>query len=287
MMMLLLDAVPSQAGSNHFLFVSCLTFHNHGTGSSVSSFCVMMMQLSVIWSVVSSFVSFSFRRLAPVETHQPPCRLLLSSLIQRLAKLGGLLVKTLAKPLSKRIKHEFSRYPFTQNILISVGQGTHQLTSRLTIWSAGYKVRSIKPLEEEQALKQGAEFVGESFILTVSIGVLLYEYNSQSVKAKDKEEKAKAKAKAERDELQAKLHALDVRLKALEDVVKENSNSLLNLTGKKYKEPDKSELVPIDDDPQPTDSIDTTTSEDSEISSASTKGESQSWRQWLPWGRTP
>ena len=207
---------------------------------------------------------------------------LFCSIIHRLAKLGGLLVKTLAKPLSKRIKHEFSRYPVTQNVLISIGQGTHQLTSRMTIWSAGYKVRSIKPLEEEQAMKQGAEFVGESFILGVSIGVLLYEVNSQAVKARDKEEKQKAQTQAERDELQAKLRALDVRLKALEEVVKQNSNSLLNLTGKRYKEPDKAVLVPIDDNVA--DELDARNDrESSEILPAD--GSSRpSWLRWPPWG---
>ena len=201
----------------------------------------------------------------------------------RLAKLGGLLIKTLAKPLSKRIKHEFSRYPVTQNVLIAVGQGTHQLTSRMTIWSAGYKVRSIKPLEEEQAMKQGAEFVGESFILTVSIGVLLYEVNSQAVKARDKDEKQKAQTKAERDELQAKLHTLDVRLKALEEVVKQNSNSLLNLTGKRYKEPDKAALVPIDDHAVEDQAVQSDGAS-SELLLPADGSTRPSWMRWPPWG---
>ncbi|GKY96386.1 hypothetical protein MPSEU_000598200 [Mayamaea pseudoterrestris] len=222
-----------------------------------------------------------------------------------LAKLGGLLIKTLAKPLSKRVKHEFSRSPFTQNILVAIGQGTHQLTSRMTIWSAGYKVRSIKPLEEEQAIKQGAEFVGEGFILTVSIGVLMYEYNSQTTKAREKDLQQKAKAQAERDELQTKLHALDVRLKALEVVVKNNSNSLLNVIGKKYKQPEEAELVPIElrpiEEVQATDPTATTLAAASNEADASIGREtgsltasetdsltvdtasSGSWRKWWPW----
>jgi hypothetical protein len=112
--------------------------------------------------------------------------------------------------------------------------------------SAGYKVRSIKPLEEDQALKQGAEMIGEGFVLAVSTGWLLYEYNSSATKTAEKDEIRRAAAKAERDELQAKLHALDVRLLALEDMVKKNNASLLSLGRSNYIAPPAKEIVPID-----------------------------------------
>jgi len=99
----------------------------------------------------------------------------------------------------------------------------------MTIWSAGYRVRSITPLEEDKALKEGAEFIGETFILFVSGGWLVWEYNRGKEKERAKEEAKRAEAKAERDNLQAKLRALDLRLKALESVVKANSQSILNL----------------------------------------------------------
>lgn len=38
----------------------------------------------------------------------------------------------------------------------------------MTIWSSGYKVKSIKPIDTEKAMKDGAEFVGEGFVLTIS-----------------------------------------------------------------------------------------------------------------------
>jgi len=147
-----------------------------------------------------------------------------------LTKLAGLLVKTLAKPLSKRIKTDFSRYQTTQNLLVGVGQLTHQVTSRMTIWSAGYKVRSIKPLEAEDAVKKGAEIIGESFVFLVAGGVVVVEYDSSSKKAKLKEEKRLLQMKKENDELDRKLNALDARLKALEKVVVKNRMELLKNT---------------------------------------------------------
>jgi hypothetical protein len=132
-------------------------------------------------------------------------------------------MKTLAKPVSKRIKHEFSRYPFSQKILIGIGQASHQATSRMTIWSSGYKVRSISPLEEDKALATGAEFIGEGFILLVSGMIVVYEYQRSNASAAEKTRVQQAKAKAERDALNSSLKALDVRLQTLEALVKANS----------------------------------------------------------------
>jgi hypothetical protein len=163
-------------------------------------------------------------------------------------KLLGLVLKTLAKPVSKRIKHEFSRYEATQRLLIAIGQTSHQITSRMTIWSAGYKVRSVTPLEREQAMKTGSEFVGEGFILLVSGTVVVWEYTRSKAKETAKLEEQRAIARAERQDLQRKLHALDIRLEALEKVVESNSQSLFTFLqgGKQYVNPPANELVPIE-----------------------------------------
>ena len=131
-----------------------------------------------------------------------------------------MLIKTLSKPLSKRIKHEFSRTEVTQKLLIFIGQTSHQVTSRMTIWSAGYKVRKISPLEEEKALKQGAEFVGESVVFLVSGGWILYEYNQSVMKNNAKDEIRRKQAKSERQALQAQLTQLEERIIYLEAAVK-------------------------------------------------------------------
>jgi optic atrophy 3 protein len=161
-----------------------------------------------------------------------------------------LLVKTLAKPVSKRIKHDFSRNIYTKQILISIGQATHSITSRMTIWSAGYTVRSITPLEVEAALTRGADFVGEAFVLMVSGSMVVWEYNRSATKDRLKEEARRAEARAERNALQVNFKALDARLKAVEEVVQYNSRSIFNVSGKHYVEPEqrKLELVPISEE---------------------------------------
>jgi len=134
-------------------------------------------------------------------------------------------------------------------MLIGIGQKSHTITSRMQIWSAGYQVRSIKPLEQDIALKDGAEFVGEAFVFLVSGTFVIWEYNRSATAAREKDEEVQAKAKAERDALQDKLIALDARLKALELVVSHNQRSLLGLGGRPYVAPDAKLLVEIDDDP--------------------------------------
>lgn len=104
-----------------------------------------------------------------------------------IAKLASLLIKTLAKPMSKKVKLEFSRYETTQNILVAIGQSTHSLTSRMKIWSEGYVVRSIKPLDRETAMTGGSEFVGEAFLFSVAGGLVVWEYNKKSRRGHGKE----------------------------------------------------------------------------------------------------
>lgn len=154
-----------------------------------------------------------------------------------IVKLGSLLVKTLAKPASRRVKHEFSRNENTRKLLIAIGQTTHSVTSRLTIWSSGYSVKKINAIPEEEALANGADFVGEGFVFLVGGGLAVYEYNRSNEKARKKEEEKHKKAEEFAQSLQRKLNALDERLSALEEVVKKQNNSIFNLTKKNYVEP--------------------------------------------------
>lgn len=148
------------------------------------------------------------------------------------------MIKTLAKPLSKRIQHSTQNHPLGQRLLRSVGQSVHTVTSYMTVWAAGYRVRSITRLDDEKALKQGAEFVGETFIFCVSGGWVLYEYNQSQIKAAVAAENKRLQAKAERDQLRTQLHAIDVRLQALE-------TALQNQWGISYRAPPEKTKVPI------------------------------------------
>ena len=115
----------------------------------------------------------------------------------------------------------------------------------MAIWAEGFKVRSVPPLNEEKALSEGADLLGETIVVVVSGGVVIWEYNRNSENARQKEEKRLREIEEESDALEAQLYSLDKRLEALEKVVKANSNSLLGLGGKRYVEPDMEDLVAI------------------------------------------
>ena len=241
---------------------------------SVCVFSVYALMFSSTQLVYYFSSSDEFSPFAVLLTHQFP----------RVTKLATLLVKTLAKPLSKRIKHEFSRYQFTQRILVGIGQTSHQVTSRLTIWSAGYTVRRITPLEDEKAMSTGADFVGESFILLVSGFTVVWEYNRSKEKEREKNEKQREQATQERLTLQAKLHALDVRVKALEQVIEKNSQSILSIGQEKYVPPDSKELVPIDEEEAII--VHKEKSSESQPKPADSKNNQKAnkpWWTWRPW----
>ena len=81
--------------------------------------------------------------------------------------------------------------------------------------------------------------------------------------------------------LQAKLRALDVRLKAVEKVVKHNATSLINLGGQKYVEPAAKDIVPIVDDLQEQRQVIESTIRQLQPTESSGTGESSPW--WKVW----
>jgi len=161
-----------------------------------------------------------------------------------LAKLGSLLIKTLSKPVAKRIKSQMIKNDITRDGLIWVGQKTHALTTRMEIWSSGYTVRSINKLEETEALSRGADILSETFLFGVSGVILVYEYNRSSEKERLKEEKRLQQIRDDASKLQAKLVSLDKRLEALEAYAQANRKSILGLDiGNNYNKPEN--VVPI------------------------------------------
>jgi len=141
-------------------------------------------------------------------------------------------MRTLAKPVSKKIKNECSQYPTTQNLLIRVGQTTHRVTSRLKIWSAGYKVRSIAPLSPDEALLEGAEILGESFIFFVAGGVAVLDYSLSKQKERERVAQESRQVDMYREQIQAALKSIDAKCSSLEHTVQQQRQSIITLEEK-------------------------------------------------------
>ena len=62
----------------------------------------------------------------------------------------------------------------------------------------------------------GSELVGESFVLFVSAGIIIYEYQRSKLKELEKAEKLNAIATKERYELQQQLNTIHTRIETME-----------------------------------------------------------------------
>jgi len=203
----------------------------------------------------------------------------------------SLFIKTLAKPMAKQVKHQAIKIPITRSALIWVGQTSHGITTRMTIWSSGYKVRSITKIEDEKALSRGADLLSESFIFSVSVGILMYEYNRSSIKEEKKEAAKLQKIRDDASKLQAKLDSLDKRLVSLEEFAKANRRSILGIgVNAEYIEPSKDEVVPINDDDteEVNKKAESTASQrnkdsDNAVKISKKNHQQQTKRWWWPW----
>ena len=133
----------------------------------------------------------------------------------------------------------------------------------MTIWSSGYKVRSISKVDDETALSEGADILSESVIFGVSACLLAFEYNRSSEKERRKEETRHKQIRDDSARLQAKLDSLDKRLIALEKYVETKS-----ILGGSYERP--SGVVAINEN-------------DAVTNDADIKVDPQHLRQRRPW----
>jgi hypothetical protein len=140
--------------------------------------------------------------------------------------LASLAIKTLAKPMSKQVKHYFTKSTLTNNLLITIGQTTNNITTRMQIWSAGYKVQNIKKLDKEAAVKQGAELVGEFFIFSVAGALVVWEYDKSKKKEKKKDNNVQQNIIDVRNDLNNRLDGLEKKLGDLEESILLMNNSL-------------------------------------------------------------
>jgi hypothetical protein len=132
-------------------------------------------------------------------------------------KLGSLLVKQIGKPLASRLRIEAGKRPKFANLCTKAGQWQHYISSRITVFANGYKFIGVKPLPEEEAQKNGIEFLSESIVLTVMAGIIIFEYDRGERKTAVK---AAAAAAKERNQ-QKQVDSLEATVKELVSQVEE------------------------------------------------------------------
>eukprot|EP01031_Cornospumella_fuschlensis_P041124 gene41124-50171_t len=143
-----------------------------------------------------------------------------------LLKLAGLLVKTLAKPVANRIKIEARKHPKLSALCVRMGQMSHQLTSRITIISQGYRVLNVDPLPEEEALSRGINILSETFVFTVAGTLLTFEYARSEAKSAQKAQQIEEQDRQFRAYLEQRFEAQQRELQGLQTQLTELQESL-------------------------------------------------------------
>ena len=120
-------------------------------------------------------------------------------------KVFILVVKAVTKPFAKRVKT--SEDPNVIKTSIWVGRFMNRMSHRVNVMGIGHKIKKVKELSEKQARNDGAEFISEGIILSISCGLLGFEYwrrgkadDYKKALAKEQLALEKAKAKAEIEE---------------------------------------------------------------------------------------
>ena len=109
-------------------------------------------------------------------------------------KLLILTVKTISKPFSKRLKEVAKDSDKFKDYCITVGNFVNNFTHSVNVRFIGGRQIKLKPLGESEAISRGAEVVGEGFVFTVSMTLLLAEYARRDyTKGLEAEEKQRKK----------------------------------------------------------------------------------------------
>ncbi|XP_022861043.1 OPA3-like protein isoform X2 [Olea europaea var. sylvestris] len=85
-----------------------------------------------------------------------------------LLKLGTLALKTLSKPIAARLKKEAGLHPKFRNLIISMAQANHRMTTTVQRRIYGHATDvEIRPLNEEKAVQAAVDLLGEIFVFSV------------------------------------------------------------------------------------------------------------------------
>lgn len=103
-------------------------------------------------------------------------------------KLTSLLIRTVAKPISTTIKAQVKEHEVFRKNCIRFAQYLHRTDVKLRMGLVGENKIKIRPLNDNKAIENGANFLSEFFIFSIA-GSLIY-YESYRTRKKSLDEKA-------------------------------------------------------------------------------------------------
>ncbi|KAG2578244.1 OPA3-like protein isoform X1 [Panicum virgatum] len=152
-------------------------------------------------------------------------------MILPVAKLGTLLLKTMSKPIATRLKTEASRHPKFRQLIISLAQANHRISTNIQRRVYGHATNvEIRPLNEEKAVQAAADLIGELFVFSVAGAAVIFEVQRSARSEARKEEARKNEIEAIRqkeDQLAEEILTMKQKLSELERLA--NSRGLSGL----------------------------------------------------------
>ncbi|CAA3011627.1 OPA3 [Olea europaea subsp. europaea] len=141
-----------------------------------------------------------------------------------LLKLGTLALKTLSKPIAARLKKEAGLHPKFRNLIISMAQANHRMTTTVQRRIYGHATDvEIRPLNEEKAVQAAVDLLGEIFVFSVGVGALIFEVQRSSRSEAKKEELRRQEMEGMRqrdEELLKEVELLKQKLEELEQLAR-------------------------------------------------------------------
>ncbi|EIM82339.1 OPA3-domain-containing protein [Stereum hirsutum FP-91666 SS1] len=90
-------------------------------------------------------------------------------------KIGTLLIRTLAKPISAQIKHQAKEHERFRNMCVGLAQRMYRYEIKLRTSLLGEPAKHVRPLSETRAIENGANFLAEGFLFAVATALILGE----------------------------------------------------------------------------------------------------------------
>ncbi|KAJ0399442.1 hypothetical protein P43SY_005381 [Pythium insidiosum] len=131
-------------------------------------------------------------------------------------KLGGLIVRTLTKPLAKVVKTRSKTHPRLNALCHRLGQQQHHLLFKFHMGFRGVSNFTIKDLPADQAVEKGADLIGELIIFSVAVAVASFEYSRSTTKSKEKEQLELEKKRRQEEEIERRFNHLEEKVIWLE-----------------------------------------------------------------------
>lgn len=100
-------------------------------------------------------------------------------------KLGGLVLRTLTKPLAKAIKTHSKNHPALNEVCHELGQRQNRALVKIDARFRRVYDYTITELPRDEAVASGADLLGELLIFAVAVAVASSEYARSSAKAKE------------------------------------------------------------------------------------------------------